>query len=155
MIRVATTSDLSSQRNGFVTYFTQQYFSALGTVLPKSFTGAFSSNSRLDVREVYAKSVRAFSVTVVSIFLKTCVKDHADSSSRLVERSKERKRKKLWLNTYVIASAKEKDALNITMSSCINSTNVHLCNYCTKIFVIVVNTCLCRRSFDNKAAILS
>ena len=101
------------------------------------------------------KSVRAFSVTVVSIFLKTCVKDHADSSSRLAERSKERKRKKLWLNTYVIASAKEKDALNITMSSCINSTNVHLCNYCTKICVIVVNTCLCRRSFDNKAAILS
>ena len=38
---------------------------------------------------------------------------------------------------------------------CINSTNVHLCNYCTKIFVIVVNTCVCRRSVDNKAAILS
>ena len=37
----------------------------------------------------------------------------------------------------------------------INSTNVHLCNYCTKIFVIVVNTCVCRRSVDNKAAILS
>ena len=30
----------------------QQYISALGTVLPKSFTGAFSSNSGLDVREV-------------------------------------------------------------------------------------------------------
>ena len=55
----------------------------------------------------------------------------------------------------MIASAKEKDALNITLSSCINSTNVHLCNYCTKIFVIVVNTCVCRRSVDNKAAILS
>ena len=39
--------------------------SALGTVLPKSLTGAFSSNSRRDVREV-------------SIFFKTCVKDHAD-----------------------------------------------------------------------------
>ena len=35
--------------------------------------------------------------------------------------------------------AKEKDALNITLSNCINSTNVHLRNYCTKIFVIVVN----------------
>ena len=58
-------------------------------------------------------------------------------------------------NTYVIVSAKEKDALNVTLSSCINSTNVHLCNYCTKIFVIVVNTCLCRRSVDNKAVILS
>ena len=55
--------------------------------------------------------------------------------------------------TYVIASAKEKDALKITLSNCINSTNVHLCNYCTKIFVIVVNTCVCRRSVDNKAAV--
>ena len=55
----------------------------------------------------------------------------------------------------MIAYAKEKDALNITLSICINSTNVHLCNYCTKIFVIVVNTCVCRRSVDNKAAILS
>ena len=33
----------------------------LGTVLPKSFTGALSSNSRLDAREVEAKSVRALS----------------------------------------------------------------------------------------------
>ena len=56
---------------------------------------------------------------------------------------------------YVIASAKEIDALNITLFSCINSTNVHLCNYCAKIFVIVVNTCVCRRSVDNKAVILS
>ena len=56
---------------------------------------------------------------------------------------------------YVIASAKEIDGLNITLFSCINSTNVHLCNYCTKIFVIVVNTCVCRRSVDNKAVILS
>ena len=30
----------------------QQYFSALGTVFPKSSKGAFSSNSRLDVREI-------------------------------------------------------------------------------------------------------
>ena len=51
-------------------------------------------------------------------------------------------RKKLWLNTYVIASAKEIDALSITLFSCIHSTNVQLSNYCTKIFVIVVNTCL-------------
>ena len=58
-------------------------------------------------------------------------------------------------NTSVIASAKEIDALNITLfNSCINSTNVHLCNYCTKIFVIIVNTCVCRRSVDNKALIL-
>ena len=57
---------------------------------------------------------------------------------------------------YMIASAKEIDALNITLfNSCINFTNVHLCNYCTKIFVIVVNTCVCRRSVDNKALILS
>ena len=33
-------------------FYLQKYFSALGTVLPKSFTGAFSSNSRLDVSEV-------------------------------------------------------------------------------------------------------
>ena len=52
--------------------------------------------------------------------------------------------------------AKEIDALNITLfNSCINFTNVHLCNYCTKIFVIVVNTCVCRCSVDNKALILS
>ena len=56
---------------------------------------------------------------------------------------------------YVIASAKEIDGLNITLFSCINSTNVRLCNYCTKIFVIVVNTCVSRRSVDNKAVILS
>ena len=56
----------------------------------------------------------------------------------------------------MIASAKEIDALNITLfNSCINSTNVHLCNYCTKIFVIVVNTCVCRPSVDNKAVIPS
>ena len=61
----------------------------------------------------------------------------------------------MWLNTYVIGSAKEKGALNVTLSSCVNSTNVHLCNYCTKIFVIVVNPCVCGRSVDNKAAILS
>ena len=55
----------------------------------------------------------------------------------------------------MIASAKEIDALNITLfNSCINFTNVHLCNYCTKIFVIIVNTCVCRRSVDNKALIL-
>ena len=39
-------------------------------------------------------------------------------------------------------------------NSCINFTNVHVCNYCTKIFVIIVNTCVCRRSVDNKALIL-
>ena len=56
----------------------------------------------------------------------------------------------------MIAFAKEIDALNITLfNSCINFTNVHLCNYCTKIFVIVVNTCVCRCSVDNKALILS
>ena len=31
----------------------------------------------------------------------------------------------------------------------------YLFNYCTKIFVIIVNTCVCRRSVDNKALILS
>ena len=33
-------------------FYLQQYFSVLGTVLPKSFTGAFSYNSRIDFREV-------------------------------------------------------------------------------------------------------
>ena len=56
----------------------------------------------------------------------------------------------------MIASAKEIEALNISLFNiCINFTNVYLCNYCTKIFVIVVNTCVCRRSADNKALILS
>ena len=31
----------------------------------------------------------------------------------------------------------------------------YLCNYCTEIFVIVVNTCVFRRSVDNEALILS
>ena len=31
-----------------------------GTLFPKSLTGAFSSNSRLDVHEVQARSIRAF-----------------------------------------------------------------------------------------------
>ena len=74
----------------------------------------------------------------------------------LVSMKQGEKTQKLWLNTYMIASAKEIDALNITLfNSCINFTNVHLCNYCTKNFVIVVNTCVCRRSVDNKALILS
>ena len=56
----------------------------------------------------------------------------------------------------MIAFVKEIEALNITLfNSCINFTNVHLCNYCMKIFVIVVNTCVCRCSVDNKAVILS
>ena len=54
----------------------------------------------------------------------------------------------------MIASAKEIAALNITLfNSRINFANIHLCNYCTKIFVIVVNTCVYRRSVDNKALI--
>ena len=56
----------------------------------------------------------------------------------------------------MIAPAKEIDALNITLfNSGIKYTNVHLCNYCTKIFIIVVNTCVSRRSLRNKALILS
>ena len=56
----------------------------------------------------------------------------------------------------MIASAKEIDALNITLFySCIIFTNLHLCNYCTEIFVIVVNTCVCRRSVDDKALMVS
>ena len=58
MIRNAMTSELSQQRNDATAYFTCSYFSALGTVLTKSFTEAFSSNSRLDVREVKTQSVR-------------------------------------------------------------------------------------------------
>ena len=38
----------------------QQYFS-VATVVPKSITGAFSSNSRLDVREVKTESVSTLS----------------------------------------------------------------------------------------------
>ena len=48
MVRVAMTSELSWQRNDAIIYF----ISVLRTVLPKSFTGAFSINNRLDVREV-------------------------------------------------------------------------------------------------------
>ena len=39
----------------------QPYFAALGTLLPKSFRRAFSSNSRLDVREVQARDMRKLS----------------------------------------------------------------------------------------------
>ena len=51
---------IATKRRHYLFYL-QQYFSALGTVLSKSFTGAFFYNSRLDVREVSAKSVRALS----------------------------------------------------------------------------------------------
>ena len=54
----------------------------------------------------------------------------------------------------MIASAKEIAALNITLfNSRINFANIHFCNYCTKIFVIVLNTCVYRRSVDNKVLI--
>ena len=46
---------------GHYLFYLEQYFSALGTVLPKSFTVAFSYNSCLNVREVCAKSVTALS----------------------------------------------------------------------------------------------
>ena len=46
----------------------QQYFSALGTVLPKAFMGAFSSNSCLNVHEVEAKSVYNI-ITKLTYFL--------------------------------------------------------------------------------------
>ena len=42
---------IATKRRHFLFYL-QQYFSAVGTVFPKLFTGAFSANSRLDVREV-------------------------------------------------------------------------------------------------------
>ena len=42
-------------------FYLQPYSSALGTVLPKRFTGTFSSNGRLDFHEVWVKSVRALS----------------------------------------------------------------------------------------------
>ena len=54
------TSELSWLRNDAIFYM-QPYFKALGTLLSKSFSGAFSSNSRVDVREVKAKSTRALS----------------------------------------------------------------------------------------------
>ena len=74
----------------------------------------------------------------------------------LISMKQGEKMQKIVANTYVIASAKEIDALNKTLvNSCINSTNVHHCNYCTKTFVIVVDTCVYRRSVDNKAPILS
>ena len=41
--------------------YLQPDLSALGTVLPKSFSGASSYNNRLDIREIKAKSVRALS----------------------------------------------------------------------------------------------
>ena len=56
---------------------------------------------------------------------------------------------------YVYDRFLERDRRVTLFNSCINFTNVHLCNYCTKIFVIVVNTCVCRCSVDNKALILS
>ena len=98
-------------------FYLQKYFSALGTVLQKSFTGAFSSNSGLDVRiEIFWDEVfmvrntvkngqycclavicrkwsafdMQFHLIVVSIFLKMCVKDDGDSSGQLLQR-------RIWL----------------------------------------------------------
>ena len=39
-------------KSRYYLFYLQQCISALRTVLPKSFTGAFSSNSGLDIREV-------------------------------------------------------------------------------------------------------
>ena len=52
MISVAMTSDEIQGNDAITFFYLQQYFSVLGTVLPKSFTGAFSSNCCLYVREV-------------------------------------------------------------------------------------------------------
>ena len=64
----------------------------------ESFTGTFLSNSRVDVREVKTESIKElsgylrisfdmeFHLIVASIFLKTCVKDHGDSSGPSLER---------------------------------------------------------------------
>ena len=60
MIRVDTGVVITT-RWCYYLFYLQQCFSSLGTVLPNSFTGAFSSNSHLDVREVKAESVRAWS----------------------------------------------------------------------------------------------
>ena len=43
-----TSSSHSNERRHCLFYL-QPYFSALGTVVPKSLTGALSSNSRLDI----------------------------------------------------------------------------------------------------------
>ena len=52
-ISVAMTSELPQQRNYGITYFTCSSISRhWEPVLPKSFTGAFSSNSHFDVRHV-------------------------------------------------------------------------------------------------------
>ena len=118
--------DVIATKWGHYILYLQQYFS-VETVLLKSITEAFSSNSRLDVREVKTESVRAssrhfgikflsleirykkgkswclavicrkrcafdmqFHLIVVSIFLKTWVKDHGDSSGQLLQR-------RIWL----------------------------------------------------------
>ena len=57
VIRVPMTSELSQQRNDAITYYTCSIISHS----MKSFLGAFSSNSRLDIREVKTDSVRALS----------------------------------------------------------------------------------------------
>ena len=56
------TSKLSKLRNDTINrFYLQSYFSKLGTVLPKLCSGTFYYDSRLDVREVSANSVRALS----------------------------------------------------------------------------------------------
>ena len=55
MIWVAMTSELSKQRTDAITYYTCSILTV------KSFSGAFSSNSRLDIREGKTESVRALS----------------------------------------------------------------------------------------------
>ena len=50
------TSELSKQRTDAITYYLAALF-----LTGKSFSVAFSSNSRLDIREVKTESVRALS----------------------------------------------------------------------------------------------
>ena len=50
---------IATKRCHCLFYFIKQYFSALGTVPKKSFTGTFFSDSCLDFSEVKTESIRA------------------------------------------------------------------------------------------------
>ena len=82
MIRVTHRSCHSKEMTPLPILFAAVYFSALGTLLPKSFTGTFSSNSPLDVIEVlrHRFTVQRMLIYQNAVFLP----EHAVSSMQAI-----------------------------------------------------------------------
>ena len=74
------TLELSRTKRRHCLFYLRRYFSAKWTLLPESLTGAFSSNSCLDVSGVKAKSIRALSRY---FFIRTSTRSTNQSNRRV------------------------------------------------------------------------